>query len=55
MPEFDVLMVAALKLFHPTASSVLFGAGFGNYDTASEREGREGDRFFLTFFISIGA
>ncbi len=38
MREFDVLKVAALKLFHPTVSSVLFRTDFGNYDTTSQGE-----------------
>jgi len=43
MPEFDVLKVAALKLFHPTVSSVLSRTGFGNCDMVSgEREGVRG-------------
>ena len=38
-PESDVLKVAALKLFHPTVPSVLFGTSFGNCDTVSGGEG----------------
>ncbi len=39
MPEFEVLKVAALKLFHPTVSSVLFRTGLDNLDMIlGERE-----------------
>jgi len=31
--------VAALRLFHPTVSSFLFGSGFYYYDTVSDEGG----------------
>src|SRR4030042_5317888 len=40
--ESHMYKVAALRLFHPTVSSDLFGPGFNYYDTVSWREGMKG-------------
>ncbi len=43
-PESNRLKVAALNLFHPTASPLLREAVFSYCDTASEGEGRVGGK-----------
>ncbi len=51
--NLDGLKVAALKLFPPTVSSVLFRTDFGNCDTASGGEGEGEGKWFWQVFVRL--
>jgi hypothetical protein len=51
--ESCTLKVAALRLFHPTVPSILFGAGFYYCDTVSQREELSGSSRKLDTVLKI--